>query len=136
MAYWLVKSDPDTYGFADLERDRKTVWDGVSNALALQHLRKVRKGDSVLVYHSGSEKAIVGLAKAASDAFPDPKAGDEKLAVFEIQAVKWLKKPVTLTDIKADKKFAQFELVRMSRLSVMPVPPALYGYLTKMGGEV
>lgn len=136
MAYWLVKSDPDTYGFADLERDRKTVWDGVSNALALKHLRQVRKGDSVLVYHSGGEKAIVGIATAGSDAYPDPKAGDEKLAVFEIQAVKRLKKPVTLADIKADKKFAQFELVRMSRLSVMPVPPALYALLTKMGGEV
>ena len=85
MACWLVKSDPETYGFADLERDRKTVWDGVSNALALQHLRKVRKGDSVLVYHSGAEKAIVGIAKAASDAYADPKAGDAKLAVFEIQ---------------------------------------------------
>jgi predicted RNA-binding protein with PUA-like domain len=136
MAYWLVKSDPDTYGFADLERDRKTVWDGVLNALALQHLRKVRKGDSVLVYHSGAEKAIVGIAKAASDAYPDPKAADEKLAVFEIQVVRRLKEPVTLADIKADKKFAQFELVRMSRLSVMPVPPVLYERLTKMGGEV
>ena len=135
MACWLVKSDPETYGFADLERDRKTVWDGVSNALALQHLRKVRRGDSVLVYHSGSEKAIVGLAKAASDAYPDPKAGDEKLVVFEIQAVKRLKKPVVLSEIKADPEFSKFELVRMSRLSVMPVSSALYTRLTRMGGE-
>ena len=135
MACWLVKSDPETYGFADLERDRKTVWDGVSNALALQHLRKVRKGDSVLVYHSGAEKAIVGIAKATSDAYADPKADDAKLAVFDIQAVGRLKKPVSLGEIKAVEAFAGFELVRMSRLSVMPVPVALYTRLMKMGGE-
>lgn len=121
MAKWLFKSDPDVYGFQHLEKDKKTVWDGVSNNLALKHLRSCKKGDQVLIYHSGEEKAIVGLAEVIKDPYPDPKQKDERLAVVEIKAVKRLANPITLAEIKARKEFADFLLVRMSRLSVMPV---------------
>jgi len=135
MAYWLVKSDPETYGLDDLERDGRTVWDGVKNAVALRHIRSIRKGDGVLVYHSGADKAIVGLARASGDAYADPKARDPKLAVFDLEFVRRVKKPVTLATIKADSSFATFDLVRMSRLSVMPVPAPLWKRLVKMAGE-
>ena len=135
MAYWLLKSDPEAYGFADLARDRTTTWDGVSNHLALQHLRKVRKGDQVLVYHSGREKQIVGLATAVSDGYAAPSAEDARLVVFDLEAVRRLERPVPLAAVKADPHFEDFELVRMSRLSVMPVPPALWKRLLEMAGE-
>ena len=121
MAKWLFKADPDVYGFQHLEKDKQTVWDGVSNNLALKHLRSCKKGDDVLIYHTGTEKAIVGLAQVIKDPYPDPKQKDEKLAVVEIKAVKRLQRPVTLAEIKSRKEFADFLLVRMSRLSVMPV---------------
>ena len=132
MAYWLVKSDPQTYGLADLERDRMTRWDGVANALALEHLRGVKKGDGVLVYHSGADKAIVGIGRAASAAYPDPRAGDSKLVVFDLEFVRRFTKPVTLAAIKSDKSFEGFALVRISRLSVMPVPASLWKRISKM----
>lgn len=135
MAYWLVKSDPEAYGFAELERDRSTTWDGVSNNLALKHVRQVRRGDQILIYHSGEEKSIVGVAEATSDAYPDPKAGESRLAVFDLRAVRRVAKPVTLAAIKGAAEFAKFELVRMPRLSVMPVPPALWERLLGMAGE-
>ena len=121
MAKWLFKADPDVYGFQHLEKDKQTVWDGVSNNLALKHLRSCKKGDDVLIYHTGMEKAIVGLAQVIKDPYPDPKQKDEKLAVVEIKAEKRLQRPVTLAEIKSRKEFADFLLVRMSRLSVMPV---------------
>lgn len=135
MAYWLVKSDPETYGLAELERDRKTVWDGVTNAVAVKHLRGVKKGDGVLVYHTGDEKSIVGLATAASDGKPDPKRPDAKLAVFDLAFVKRFAFPVPLGVIKADARFAAFDLVRLPRLSVMPVPAALWKQILRMAGE-
>ena len=134
MASWLLKSDPETYGLADLERDRSTRWDGVANNLALQHLRKVRSGDSCLVYHSGAEKAIVGLAQATSDGYADPR--DAKLVVFDLKFVRRLAKPVTLAALKADAAFADFALVRMPRLSVMPVPAPLYKRILQLAGDV
>lgn len=124
MAYWLLKSDPDTYSFDDLKRDKKTVWDGVSNSLALRHIRSMKKGDNAFVYHSGEEKSIVGIADIASDPYPDPKQKDPKLVVMEIRYVEHLDRPVPLAAVKARKEFADFALVRMSRLSVMPVTPA------------
>ena len=133
MASWLLKSDPETYGLADLERDRSTRWDGVANNLALQHLRKVRSGDSCLVYHSGAEKAIVGLAQATSDGYADP--GDAKLVVFDLKFVRRLAKPVTLAALKADAAFAEFSLVRMPRLSVMPVPAPLYKRILQLADD-
>jgi predicted RNA-binding protein with PUA-like domain len=133
MASWLLKSDPDTYGWQDLERDRTTRWDGVANNLALQHLRKVRAGEPCLFYHSGAEKAIVGIAVAGSDAYADPH--DAKLVVFDLKIVRRLKQPVTLAQLKADAAFAEFALVRMPRLSVMPVPAPLHARILRLAGE-
>jgi len=127
MADWLFKSDPETYGFQHLEKDKQTVWDGVSNNLALKHLRSIKKGDRILIYHSGEEKAIVGLAEAIKDSYPDPK--NPKLTVVDIKAVKRLAKPITLAEVKSRKEFADFLLVRMSRLSVMPVSKAHWSAL-------
>ena len=135
MNTWLFKSDPDTYGFDDLEREQQTVWDGVSNNLALKHLRSCKKGDQVLIYHTGDEKAIVGLAEVISDPYPDPKQKDEKLTVVKIKSLKRFPKSVTLAQIKARKEFADFALVRLSRLSVMPVTDAQFRLLTKMTSE-
>ncbi|MBF8300141.1 MAG: hypothetical protein HW394_511, partial [Acidobacteria bacterium] len=124
MAQWLVKEEPEHYGYAQLEHDRKTVWAGVRNPLAQKHLRAIRKGDPIFYYHTGKEKAVVGIAKAVSDAYPDPSDAFGKLHVVDIAPVKKLPKPVTLAAIKAERAFASFPLVRMSRLSVMPVTDA------------
>ncbi len=121
MAFWLFKTDPETYAWSDLVKVKKEIWDGVKNNLALKHLRSVKKGDRILIYHSGAEKAVVGIAEALSDSTRDPDANDPKLVVVEIRALGPLSKPVTLTAIKANKKLASWELVRFSRLSVMPV---------------
>jgi predicted RNA-binding protein with PUA-like domain len=121
MSYWLFKSDPETYGYDDLERDKQTVWDGVSNPVALKNMRGCKKGDTVIVYHTGDEKAMVGLAEILKEAYPDPKQKDPKLVVVEIKEKGRLKKPVTLAEVKARKEFADFALVRQPRLSVMPV---------------
>ena len=135
MGYLLFKSDPEAYGFDDLERDKKTTWDGVRNPLALRHLRAAKKGDSVFIYHSGEQKAIVGLAEITKEAYPDPKQKDARLFVVDIKYVKRLKRPITLSEIKQRKEFADFLLVRMSRLSVMPVTDAQWKLLLKMAGE-
>jgi predicted RNA-binding protein with PUA-like domain len=121
MAQWLVKEEPDHYGFDQLETDRKTVWAGVRNPLAQKHLRGIKRGDRIFYYHTGSEKAIVGIARALADARPDPEDSSGKHAVVDIEPVKALSRPVSLAEIKADRAFATFALVRMSRLSVMPV---------------
>jgi predicted RNA-binding protein with PUA-like domain len=118
---WLFKSDPETYSFFDLERDGKTVWDGVSNNLALKHLRSVGKGDSVLIYHTGEERAVVGVAEILTAAYPDPKQKDPRLVVVDIKAVKRLQRPVSLDEIKKQASLKDFALVRLPRLSVMPV---------------
>jgi predicted RNA-binding protein with PUA-like domain len=123
VACWLVKSDPDTYGLSDLQRDGTTRWDGVSNPVAVKHIRAIQKGDEILVYHTGAEKSVVGVAHAASGGYADPK--NAKLAVFDLEFVRALVRPVTLAAVKADPRFATFELVRLPRLSVMPVPPAI-----------
>src|SRR2546422_4856057 len=120
MANWLIKEEPEHYNYAALERDRRTVWSGVKNPLAQKHLRTIRKGDRIFYYHTGKEKAVVAMAKAAGDAYPDPKEPAGKLYVVDVVADKKLPRPVTLAEIKADRAFATFPLVRMSRLSVMP----------------
>lgn len=121
MALWLFKEEPEHYAYTDLERDRSTVWEGVTNNLALQHLRKVRKGDRVLFYHTGKEKAVVGEMRACSDPRPDPASGDEKRVVVEVQPVRRFARPISLAEIKDDPALADWELVRLPRLSVMPV---------------
>jgi len=124
MAQWLVKEEPDHYGYDQLERDRKTVWAGVKNPLAQKHLRSIRKGDRIFYYHTGKEKSVVATAKALTDAYPDPNDSSGTLHVVDIGADRKLPRPVTLAEIKADRSFATFPLVRMSRLSVMPVTDA------------
>lgn len=135
MGFWLLKADPEDYGYSQLQKERRTVWDGVSNPLALKHMRAARRGDAVLLYHSGKEKAIVGLAEIVTDPYPDPKVADERRVVFEVRPRKRLSVPVTLAAIRTDSRFADFPLVRMPRLSVMPVPAPLWKRLLAMGGE-
>lgn len=131
---WILKSEPSTYSYADLEREGRTVWDGIRNAQALIHVRSMKKGDQALFYHTGAEKAVVGLARIASDPYPDPKEGDERLAVVDLVPDKRLKAPVTLAAIKADPAFATLGLVRHSRLSVVPVPADQWKKLLAAGG--
>ena len=119
--HWLLKTEPSTYSYADLEREGKAVWDGVTNALALKHLRTMKKGDLAFIYHTGDERQIVGIAEVVSDAYPDPQETESKLVVVDLKPRERLKRAVTLTEIKARKEFANFELVRIGRLSVMPV---------------
>lgn len=119
MNYWLLKTEPGTYGWSNLVSDKKTVWDGVRNFQARNHLKNMKAGDSLFIYHSGEEKAIIGTGKVLKEAYPDPK--DKEWVVVEIGVGKKLKKPVTLSTIKATKKLATMVLVRASRLSVQPV---------------
>lgn len=121
MAYWLLKTEPSTFSFATLTKNKRTVWDGVTNATALIHIRRMKKGDLALIYHTGDERQAVGIARITTDAFPDPKLHDPKLAVVEIEAVEPLPKPVTLERMKTMKALADCELLRISRLSVVPL---------------
>ena len=130
---WLFKSDPETYSLSDLEREGKTVWDGVTNNLALKHLRSVHKGDSVLIYHTGEERAILGIAEVLRDAYPDPKRKDSRLVVVDIKAVKRLQRPVSLDEIKKQASLKEFALVRLPRLSVMPVSESQWTELLALG---
>jgi predicted RNA-binding protein with PUA-like domain len=114
--YWILKTDTDTYTFDHLVRDRRTRWDGITNALALKHLRAMARGDQAMIYHSGDEKAIVGLATIVSEPYPDPGAEDPRLVVVDLQAGDSLPSPVSLATIKADPAFADLGLVRLSRL--------------------
>jgi predicted RNA-binding protein with PUA-like domain len=132
MANWLFKEEPTHYSFDDLKKDGGTSWTGVKNPLAQKHLRSVAKGDLIFYYHTGDEKAVVGVMKAAGDAYPDPKDRSGKLHAVDVVPVKKLARPVTLADIKADRRFADFALVRISRLSVMPVSEAQWAAIEKM----
>jgi predicted RNA-binding protein with PUA-like domain len=118
---WLLKTEPSTYSFADLQRDKRTVWDGVKNPQALKNLGQVSKGDHLLIYHTADEKAVVGIATALSAAYPDPKKNDPKLLVIDLAPVAPLARPVTLAEIKASPTFTGWELIRLPRLSIMPV---------------
>ncbi len=118
---WLFKSDPEQYSYGDLARDKETVWDGISNNLALKHLRNVRRGDEVMIYHSGGERAVVGLAEVLTDPYPDPKKKEARLVVVDIAVRGTLPRPVGLEEIKKQSALKDFDLVRLPRLSVMTV---------------
>ena len=118
---WLFKEEPTHYSYDSLVKDKRTVWSGVKNPLAQKHLRSVKKGDRIFYYHTGDEKSVVGIAKALGDAYADPKDKTGKQSVVDVAPVKKLAQPVTLASIKADAAFKSFPLVRISRLSVMPV---------------
>jgi len=129
---WLFKTEPSAYSFAQLEADGRTVWDGVKNALALKHLSAVAMGDEVLFYHTGDEKAVVGIATVARGAYPDPKQKDAKLLVVDLEAGRALPRPVTLAEMRANSKLAGFDLLRLPRLSVMPVSAAQWAEILRM----
>ena len=131
MAYWLLKTEPSCYSFADLETEKQTRWDGITNAQALKYLREFKKGDQALIYHTGDERAVVGIAEVTTNAYVDPKLGDPKLAVVDLKPVRRLKTPITLAEIKADESFQDFALVRQGRLSVVPVTAAQWKKLAK-----
>lgn len=130
--YWLLKTEPSVYSFADLVREGRTVWDGVENSVALKHLRAIRHGDIALIYHTGDERQAVGLAQIVSDPYPDPKRHDPRLVVVDVVPLRPLNRPVTLAAIKADPFFADFALVRQGRLSVVPVTSAQWERLLVM----
>ena len=129
---WLVKEEPTHYGWDAFVKDKKAVWSGVRNALAQRHLRAIEKGDRVFYYHTGDEKAVVGIAKTLSGAYPDPEDKAGKYVAVDIAPVKRLPRPVTLAEIKADPAFKDFALVRIARLSVMPVTDAQWTRIERM----
>jgi len=118
---WLFKTEPSVYSYQQLEKDKKTVWDGVANNLALKNLKDIKKGEHIFIYHTGDEKAAVGVARALSGAYSDPERDDPKMLVVDIEPVRALKRPVTLAEVKAQPKLKNFDLVRNSRLSIMKV---------------
>jgi predicted RNA-binding protein with PUA-like domain len=128
---WLVKTEPDTYAYADLEREGQTTWDGVTNPVALKNLAAMKTGDRVIVYHTGGEKAAVGTARVVRVAYPDPRAKDPRHLVVDLEAGAALKRPVTLAEMKADPAFAESPLVRQGRLSVVPLTAAQWAVLTE-----
>ena len=130
---WLFKEEPSNYSYDDLARDGRTSWTGVRNPLAQKHLRTVGKGDRIFFYHTGDQKAVVGIAKAAAAAYPDPVDETGKLYAVDVLPVRKLKQPVTLAAVKADKYFASFALTRVPRLSVMPVTDDEWDRIEAMG---
>ena len=135
MAYWLVKSEPFVYSFEQLVKDKQTRWDGVRNYAARLHLRNMKKGDEVLYYHSMDELAIVGIAKVSKEAYPDPTAKEGDWSAVDLKALRKLKTPVPLADIKKDKRLSQMALVRIGRLSVQPVTEEEWNIIMEYAGE-
>lgn len=134
MAYWLVKSEPDVYGWEQLVKDKQTCWSGIRNYAARLHLRAMKKGDEVLYYHSMKEHEIVGIAKVVKEAYQDPTTNDEAWVAVDLKAHKKLKKPVSLEAVKKDKRLAQMALVRISRLSTQPVSEEEWNIIMDMAG--
>jgi predicted RNA-binding protein with PUA-like domain len=131
--YWLMKSEPTKYSFAQLVRDKKTIWDGVRNFEARNHMRQMHVGDYCLFYHSNEGKAVVGIAKVAKEAYPDPTAEEEDWSVVEIEAVAPVKLPVSLDAIRGEPELADIALLRRSRLSVVPVSKEHFDRILKLG---
>ena len=133
MGKWLLKTEPGTYGWEDLVRDKRTTWDGVANAAALKNIRAMKKGDLALIYHTGDVKAVIGVAEIASDPYPDPKDKDGKAAVIDLKPKRKLANAVTLAQIKGDPAFEGFDLIRIGRLSVVPVPDPMWKRIETLG---
>ncbi len=130
--YWLAKQEPKSYNFSILKKDKKTVWDGVHNNLALKHINNMKKGDLILFYHSGDEKQVVGIMQVSSKPYSNPKETNERFVVVDVKYKKELQNPVTLSEMKKQKKFENWELLRISRLSVMPIPKEIWNSIIKM----
>ncbi len=133
MNYWLLKTEPDTYSWDDLVKEKKCTWDGVRNFKARSYLKAMKKGDTAFIYHTGDEKSIIGVATVTSDGYPDPK--DKDWVVVDLSPKKKLKKPVSLSQIKADKRLVGMVLVRAARLSVQPVKQEEFDYIIKLSEE-
>ena len=131
MAFWLLKTETSNYAYSDLVSEKETVWDGVSNNLALKYIRQMRKGDLALIYHTGSEKAVVGIATVISDPYPDPEQNDPRLVVIDIKSKKKLVREISLAEVKSNSKLKDFDLVRLPRLSVMPVETKVWKELVQ-----
>ncbi|MEM7243923.1 MAG: EVE domain-containing protein [Acidobacteriota bacterium] len=131
--YWLVKQEPTTYPFSQLQADKKTYWDGVRNYQARNNLQAMKKGDLLLYYHSVKEKAVVGVAKVVKESYQDPTTDDERWVVVDVAPVKAMAEPVTLEQVKADELLAEMALVKQSRLSVVPVTAAQFKRVLKLG---
>jgi len=131
MAFWLLKTEPSDYAYSDLVREKRTVWDGVGNNLALKYIRQMRKGDLALIYHTGNEKAVVGIAVLISDPYPDPEQNDPRLVVVDVKPKKKLVREISLAEVKSNSKLKDFELVRLPRLSVMPVETKIWKELVQ-----
>ena len=135
MNYWLAKQEPSGprgYNILQLQKDKKTMWDGVHNNLALKHIRNMKKDDLVFFYHTGDERQVVGIMSVISNPYPNPEEENKRFVVVDVKFKKLLKTPVTLDSIKKQKKFKDWELLRISRLSVMPVPKIIWDYIIKM----
>ena len=135
VRYWLAKQEPNGprgYNISQLQKDKKTVWDGVHNNLALKHIRNMKKGDLVFFYHTGEERQIVGIMSVISDPYPNPEEYNERFVVVNVKFKKLFKNPVTLDEMKEQKKFKSWELLRISRLSVMPVPVTIWNTILKI----
>jgi predicted RNA-binding protein with PUA-like domain len=130
---WLLKTEPTAYGYDDLEREGRAIWDGVSNPAALKNLRAMKEGDGVVIYHTGDERAAVGLAEVVRSAYPDPKKGDARLVVVDLVPRGRFKRPVTLDEIKSLALFKDSPLVRQGRLSVVPLTAPQWKALTARG---
>lgn len=130
--YWLVKQEPKSYNFSILKKDKKTVWDGVHNNLALKHINNMKKGDLISFYHSGDEKQVVGIIQVSSKPYSNPEETNERFVVVDVKYKKELQNPVTLSGMKKQKKFKNWELLRISRLSMMPVPKEIWNSIIKM----
>ena len=129
--FWLVKQEPSVYSYAALEKEKKAVWDGVHNNLALKHMNSMKKGDQALFYHTGNEKQVVGIIAIVSSPYPNPQEDDKRYVVVDVKPIKPLKRPVTLEEMKKDMRFKNWELLRISRLSVMPVPKNIWDIIMK-----
>jgi predicted RNA-binding protein with PUA-like domain len=135
MAHWLLKTEPDSYSWQNLVDDKQTVWDGVTNPVALKNIRSMKRGDTVLIYHTGGQREAVGIAEVISEPRPDPKQQDDRLAVVELKAKKPLARPVSLDEIKADKAFEGWVLLKIGRLSVVPVPEPMWKRILELSEE-
>ncbi len=135
MAHWLVKSEPSTYSFEQLQKDKETTWDGVRNYAARIHLKAMKKGDEVFFYHSNEGVEIVGIAKVSQEFFPDPTSDDEAWVAVKLKPVRKLKKTVSLDAVKKDKRLAEMALVRLGRLSVQPVTDKEWEIVMEMAGD-
>ncbi|HEY4328149.1 MAG TPA: EVE domain-containing protein [Phycisphaerae bacterium] len=133
MAYWLLKTEPSTYSFADLQKEKRTAWTGVKNAAAQKHMRSMKVGDTLLIYHTGDEKSVVGYGKVLKESYPDPTDKTGKMAAVDIAPGDPVKTPVTLAQIKADPKFKDWGLVRIGRLSVVPTPKEIFDAVARLG---